>query len=75
MNSVDQQEQSQVLPVALSSQVVNNSCRGNSFASTRRPLDQTEGTLEYSFHSVHLNKHKHKHTLVITMATLSKTSF
>lgn len=65
MSGVDQQEQSQVLPVALSSQVVNNSCRGNSFASTRGPLDQTEGTLEYSFHSVHLNKHKR--TLVITI--------
>lgn len=42
------------LPVALSGQVVNNSGRGDSLASARRTLNQTERPLQHCFHSIHL---------------------
>lgn len=44
-----------VLPVALSGQVVNNCGGGDSLPCAWRTLDQTEGPLQDSLHSIHLN--------------------
>lgn len=43
-----------VLPIALSGQMVDNGGRGDSLAGSWRPLDQTEGSLQYRFHSINL---------------------
>lgn len=53
-----------LLPIALSSQVVDNGGRGDSLACARRTLDQTEGTLQHSLHGIHLyysETHTYKH--------------
>lgn len=50
-----------VLPIALSSQVVDNGGRGDSLACAWRTLDQTEGTLQHSLYSIHLF-HSEPHT-------------
>lgn len=49
-----------ILPIALSGQVVDNSSRRDSLASTRRTLDQTERPLQHRLHSIHLVTQKYK---------------
>lgn len=48
------------LPVALSSQMVDDGGRGHGLARPRWTLDQTEGTLQHRLHSIHLHHNKHK---------------
>ncbi len=47
-----------VLPVALSSQVVDDGGRSYSLSRARRTLDQTEGTLQHCLHSINLHHNK-----------------
>lgn len=50
------QEQSLLLllPISLPSQMVHNGGRGDSLACSGRALDETQGTLQDSLHSIHL---------------------